>query len=125
MWQIAERCGLSPEFLGAPDNFNIGKNGRNIPLASRQALSIARGILSDADVLLLVQPFNLLDPDHTEKVVPSLLVVPRLTGGGCGAVVARRGGEDGLTERVACAAACGWQQGTGGSMKWGSMRSCA
>jgi len=31
-WKVAEMCGLEPEFLRAPENFNVGKGGRNLPV---------------------------------------------------------------------------------------------
>ena len=60
---MALRCGLSSEFLRAPESFNVGKGGRNLTLRSRQAISIARGLLSDADVLMLHKPAALLGMD--------------------------------------------------------------
>jgi ABC-type uncharacterized transport system ATPase subunit len=51
---------------------SVGKGGRNIPLVQRQAISLARGILSDADVLMLHKPTALLDSEHAAKVLSIL-----------------------------------------------------
>jgi ABC-type iron transport system FetAB ATPase subunit len=67
-WQIAQRCGLDKEYLHAPESFNIGKAGRNIPVTARQVICIARAILSDACVLMLHKPTALLTPSHSEQI---------------------------------------------------------
>ena len=72
VWDIAAQCGLAPEFLRTPESFNVGKNGRNLPLRERQALSIARGILSDPDVLMLHKPIELLDDKHCNMIWKAL-----------------------------------------------------
>jgi hypothetical protein len=98
-WEVAERCGLDTEFLHAPESFSVGKNGRNLPLAQRQAVSIARGLLANASenppseysirtnlhaanvpiltvdvtgVILLHKPTALLSNEHAEKVLEVL-----------------------------------------------------
>ena len=68
-WQIAERCGLAQKFIDSPGSFNVGKGGRNLPLDQRQAVSIARGILSDASVLMLHKPTSTLSTEHADKVL--------------------------------------------------------
>ena len=35
-WKLVRMCGLSIEFIGAPETFNVGKGGRNLPLDARQ-----------------------------------------------------------------------------------------
>ena len=67
-WKVAERCGLDEEYLHAPETFNVGKSGRNLPMAARQAICIARGILTDPSVLMLQKPVAVLPPDMREKV---------------------------------------------------------
>ena len=52
-WEIAQLCGLPRVFVRAPESFNVGKGGRNLPCAAQQAICIARAILADAHVLLL------------------------------------------------------------------------
>ena len=67
-WDVASQCGLRDEFIHAPESFNVGKGGRNLPADVRQAISIARAILSDPDVLMLHKPTTFLTADHTAKV---------------------------------------------------------
>ena len=38
-WQIAQKCGLDDEYLHAPESFNVGKAGRNLPATARQVVS--------------------------------------------------------------------------------------
>ena len=71
-WHVAERCGLDPELVGSPESFNVGKGGRNLTMAQRQAISLARGILSDPSVLLLHKPTAILSPEHAAKVLSVL-----------------------------------------------------
>jgi hypothetical protein len=42
-WLVAQKCGLDYEYLHAPESFNVGKAGRNIPLSSRQVVWRERG----------------------------------------------------------------------------------
>ena len=42
-WLVAQKCGLDYEYLHAPESFNVGKAGRNIPLTSRQVVWRERG----------------------------------------------------------------------------------
>ena len=72
-WKVARMCGLDSQFLDAPESFNVGKGGRNLPLAERQIVSLARCILSDPCVLLLQKPFALL-PDETAVQVQAMLL---------------------------------------------------
>jgi len=58
-WYIAKRCGLDPEYLHAPESFNVGKGGRNLPTQSRMAVCLARGILADPMVLMFHKPLAL------------------------------------------------------------------
>ena len=68
-WEVARLCGLDKEYLHAPETFSVGKNGRNLPLVQRQALCLARGILSDADVLMLHKPTAMLPSEHADRVL--------------------------------------------------------
>ena len=45
-WEIARRCGLKEEYLHAPETFNVGKGGRNIPITARQAVSESIQLMS-------------------------------------------------------------------------------
>ena len=71
-WHVAERCGLDEELVGSPESFNVGKGGRNLSMAQRQAISLARGILSDPSVLLLHKPTAILSPEHAARVLSVL-----------------------------------------------------
>lgn len=73
-WHVARRCGLSKAFLNAPEEFTVGRMGRNLPSASRQAVALARCVLADPDVLLLHKPVALLDARHAKKVLAVLSV---------------------------------------------------
>jgi ABC-type multidrug transport system fused ATPase/permease subunit len=66
-WHIAKRCGLDEEYLFAPETFNVGKGGRNLPMVARQAICIARGILTDPSVLMLHKPVAVLTPAMREN----------------------------------------------------------
>jgi len=68
-WRVAEMCGLEAEFLRAPDTFNVGKGGRNLPISARQCLCLARCILSDPSVLLLHKPLSLLSVETATRVL--------------------------------------------------------
>lgn len=41
-----QKCGLGTEFIDAPDNFSVGKAGRNLSASDRQVVSLARMILA-------------------------------------------------------------------------------
>jgi hypothetical protein len=71
-WELAKMCGLDAEFIGAPDTFNVGKAGRNLPLAARQSISLARSLISDPCVLLLHKPVSLLQPKQAAQVILAL-----------------------------------------------------
>ena len=68
-WQVAEWCGLDSDFLRAPESFNVGKNGRNLPLWARQSVCLARCLLSDPCVLLLDKPVTLATAQQAEQVL--------------------------------------------------------
>ena len=71
-WEIARRLGLPAEFLHAPDSFSVGKGGRNLSLSARQIISIARVILSSADVLMLHRPTAFLTAKESDTVLSVL-----------------------------------------------------
>ena len=71
-WRVAEMCGLEAEFLRAPDGFNVGKGGRNLPISARQCICLARCILSDPSVLLLHKPISLLSVEKASRVLSTL-----------------------------------------------------
>ena len=71
-WEIARRLGLSSEFLYAPESFSVGKGGRNLQLSARQIISIARAILSAADVLMLHCPTAFLTAKESQVVLSVL-----------------------------------------------------
>ena len=67
-WEIAKRCGLDAEYLWAPESFNVGKGGRNLPMTARVAICISRGILADPSVLLLHKPDAMMSPEMKTRV---------------------------------------------------------
>ena len=71
-WRIAQMCGLNEDFLESPETFNVGKGGRNLPMEARVAICIARGILSDAHVLMLSKPTALLNVHSANKMLQVL-----------------------------------------------------
>jgi hypothetical protein len=71
-WRVAKMCGLEAEFLWAPDSFNVGKGGRNLPVSARQCICLARSILSDPSVLLLHKPVSLLSVEKATRVLTTL-----------------------------------------------------
>ena len=56
-------------YIRAPEKFNVGKAGRNLTLSARQAVCLARGILSDVSVLMIHKPTALLSEAHSKKIM--------------------------------------------------------
>lgn len=73
-------CGLDEVYIRAPPSFNVGKAGRNLTLSARQAICIARGILSDSCVLMVHKPTALLSERHGKQIL--LLLHDYVTKGG-------------------------------------------
>ncbi|MGR6834955.1 ABC transporter ATP-binding protein [Aliivibrio wodanis] len=67
---IAEMAGIKNEIDAMPDGFNteLREGGSNLSGGQRQRLTLARALLSDADILLLDDPFSALDI-KTEVIV--------------------------------------------------------
>ena len=88
---VAEMAGIKAEIEAMPDGFDtqLREGGSNLSGGQRQRLTLARALLSDADILLLDDPFSALDM-KTEVIVRQnlkahyahktvLLVTQRLT----------------------------------------------
>ncbi|WP_041941320.1 ABC transporter ATP-binding protein [Aliivibrio fischeri] len=60
---VAEMAGIKNEIDAMPDGFNteLREGGGNLSGGQRQRLTLARALLSDADILLLDDPFSALD----------------------------------------------------------------
>lgn len=71
-WYVVARCGLSSDLIGAPAQFSVGKGGRNLSLGDRQAISIARAVLTDPDVLMLHHPLDFVSMGR-EKTLMTFL----------------------------------------------------
>lgn len=71
-WYVASRCGLSNDLIGAPDIFSVGRQGRNLSLGDRQAICVARSILTDPDVLMMHKPFDFLSTQRIDSLLTVL-----------------------------------------------------
>lgn len=60
---VAEMAGIKSEIEAMPDGFNteLREGGSNLSGGQRQRLTLARALLSDADILLFDDPFSALD----------------------------------------------------------------
>ncbi|OBT07883.1 multidrug ABC transporter ATP-binding protein [Vibrio sp. UCD-FRSSP16_10] len=60
---VAEMAGIRTEIEAMPDGFNtqLREGGTNLSGGQKQRLTLARALLSDADILLLDDPFSALD----------------------------------------------------------------
>ncbi|CAM3139709.1 ABC transporter ATP-binding protein [Vibrio rarus] len=60
---VAEMAGIRAEIEVMPDGFNtqLREGGTNLSGGQKQRLTLARALLSDADILLLDDPFSALD----------------------------------------------------------------
>lgn len=67
---VAEMAGIKNEIDAMPDGFSteLREGGGNLSGGQRQRLTLARALLSDADILLLDDPFSALDI-KTEVIV--------------------------------------------------------
>ncbi|GLR74764.1 ABC transporter ATP-binding protein [Aliivibrio sifiae] len=67
---VANMAGIKNEIDDMPDGFNteLREGGSNLSGGQRQRLTLARALLSDADILLLDDPFSALDI-KTEVIV--------------------------------------------------------
>jgi ABC-type multidrug transport system fused ATPase/permease subunit len=67
---VANMAGIKNEIDDMPDGFNtqLREGGNNLSGGQRQRLTLARALLSDADILLLDDPFSALDI-KTEVIV--------------------------------------------------------
>ena len=72
VWYVASRCGLSNDLIGAPETFSVGRQGRNLSLGDRQAICVARAILTDPDVLMLNKPLDFLSTQRIETTLTVL-----------------------------------------------------
>ena len=72
--EACKRAGIHDFIETLPNGYNtiLRENGSNISGGQKQMISIARTILSDADILLLDDITTSLDPD-TAKLVPKLV----------------------------------------------------
>ncbi|MGF1684561.1 ABC transporter ATP-binding protein [Photobacterium minamisatsumaniensis] len=67
---VAEMAGIKDEIEAMVDGFNtqLTENGSNLSGGQRQRLTLARALLTDADILLLDDPFSALDMRTEAKV---------------------------------------------------------
>ena len=74
MLKMCKKAGIHEFIETLPNGYNtiLRENGSNISGGQKQMISIARTILSDAEVLLLDDITTSLDPD-TAKLVPKLI----------------------------------------------------
>ncbi|MEZ9524746.1 ABC transporter ATP-binding protein [Enterovibrio norvegicus] len=66
----AEMAGIKPEIDAMTDGFNtqLSENGANLSGGQKQRIALARALMTDADILLLDDPFSALDM-KTESLV--------------------------------------------------------
>ncbi|GEM79691.1 ABC transporter ATP-binding protein [Vibrio superstes] len=88
---VAEMAGIKDEILAMPDGFDteLREGGTNLSGGQRQRVTLARALLSGADILLLDDPFSALDMKTEVRVRQNirahyshktiLLVTQRLT----------------------------------------------
>lgn len=62
VWAVATKMGMSSSLVGKKD-LDVGDHGNNLRMCDRQAICLARAIITDPDVLLLHRPGELF----TEK----------------------------------------------------------
>lgn len=74
MRRVCQMVGALEFVLSMPDGFDsrIGRGGGTLSVGQKQRLSIARGLLNDAPILILDEPTAALDPANERALLQSL-----------------------------------------------------
>ena len=76
---VLARVGLGDWLAGLPDGLDtlLGPDARTVSGGERRRLLVARALLSPAELLLVDEPAEHLDPDRADALVTDLLGDPR------------------------------------------------
>lgn len=79
MKQVCEMVGAIEFVMAMPDGFDsrIGRGGGTLSVGQKQRLSIARGLLNDARILILDEPTAALDPTNETLLLNTLKMSDR------------------------------------------------
>ena len=79
MKQVCEMVGALEFVMAMPDGFDsrIGRGGGTLSVGQKQRLSIARGLLNDARILILDEPTAALDPTNETLLLNTLKMSDR------------------------------------------------
>ena len=72
--EACEKVGIHDFIMSLPNGYNtvIGEDGSKISGGQKQLLSLARALLSSAEILLLDEVTSALDPKTTKKIIKLL-----------------------------------------------------
>jgi thiol reductant ABC exporter CydC subunit len=83
MWKVLEICELESLIKSLPDGLDtyVGEYGYNFSGGEKQRIKLARLLLTEADIYLLDEPFEFLDPSMSHRLearISNILAVKRL-----------------------------------------------